>query len=136
MIKYAFNSWLNGYKRVFCYSGRERRSAFGLFIIIQFLLFIALITILQNSHNQTDTMVICKLLLLSFYIISSFFTTLAYNVRRLHDANLSGWFCLLYLGFMVLTIIVSIFLTPTNTYNRYGADPRITVSKKENLIVN
>lgn len=132
MIQYAFNSWLNGYKKMFCYSGRERRSAFGCFLIIQFILFIILGMICTRIFPQipgfndtiSDTIAV-------IYCLISFMTILPYNIRRLHDAGLSGWLCLFYLGFAAIVIIVSIFLPPTTGDNQYGPSPK----KTKNLIV-
>lgn len=141
MIKYAFNSWLNGYKKICCYYGRERRSAFGCFLLIQFIVFIIfgvvssrltqVIPGFSGQINDFIAMVFCFV---------SFLTILSYNIRRLHDANLSGWICLLYLGFATIVIIVSICIPSTVGMNKYGADPRVKIKEdnkdKVNLIVN
>lgn len=125
MIKYAFNSWINGYKKIGCYYGRERRSAFGFFLIIQFILFIILGLICSRvlreipgfSGGVEDFIVL-------IYCAISLLTILPYNIRRLHDANLSGWLCLLYFGFAGIVILVSIFLQPTKGDNKYGPSPK------------
>lgn len=52
--------------------------------------------------------------------------TLALQVRRLHDLNLSGWWLLVdllpYLGWAAM--IVLLLLPGTRGPNRFGADPR------------
>ncbi len=67
-----------------------------------------------------------------FWLVS-FLPSIALNVRRLHDRDMSGWW---YLGFFVLSIVpfvnwivsiaylVVMVLPGTTGTNRYGLDPK------------
>lgn len=52
MLKYIFISWLNGYKNIFNYQGRERRSAFGWFLLTNLLIFILLIKVYIDQDAE------------------------------------------------------------------------------------
>lgn len=118
MLVKAFNSWINGYKQIFCYSGRSTRSEFGFFLLIQFVFMIAISVIIANLFGSSANFLAILIVLLNFL------TTLSYNVRRLHDGNFTGWFCLFYLVFAPILIIASLAIPPTVGENKYGADPR------------
>lgn len=118
MLEKAINSWINGYKLIFCYSGRSTRSEFGFFLLIQFVFMIVISAIFSNLFGSAANFLAYLLVLLHIL------TTLSYNVRRLHDGNFTGWYCLLYLVFAPILIIASLAIPPTVGENKYGADPR------------
>ncbi|MWP46940.1 DUF805 domain-containing protein [Gilliamella sp. Pas-s27] len=64
------------------------------------------------------------MLCLVIFLIVSFLAMLSYNVRRLHDAGMSGWWCLAYFIAGAVLIGVSLVMTPTPGANQYGPDPR------------
>lgn len=137
MIKYIFISWINGYKNIFNYQGRERRSAFGWFLLTNLLIIILLIkTNINSGHQETEEYATIKLYFLFSYLFITFLAMIAYNVRRFHDANKSGLFCLFYLLSMPITVIVSIFLSPHFGDNIYGSDPKKPIIINKQLIVN
>lgn len=134
MLKYIFISWLNGYKNIFNYQGRERRSAFGWFLLTNLLIFILLIKVYIDQDAEQYTTI--KLCLLISYLFITFFAMIAYNVRRFHDANQSGLCCLFYLLSVPITVIVSVFLSPHYGYNIYGPDPKKPIIVNKQLIIN
>lgn len=122
MISEVFNAWLNGYKRIFCYTGRERRRSFGFFLIVQCIVFfiVAFIAAALFGSNGAITEFIATTL-----IIVSMLATLSYNVRRLHDSGQSGWWCLGWLIFAAAFIGAALVMKPTLGDNQYGPDPRV-----------
>lgn len=119
MLDKAINSWLDGYRKIFCYEGRSTRSEFGYFILFQFIALFTF-TIIGIKILPLLLVVIC----LAIFLIVNFFAILSYNVRRLHDANASGWWCLGYFFCGEIIIVVSLILTPISGVNKYGPDPR------------
>lgn len=63
---------------------------------------------------------------LGLLMLASFLPSLAVTVRRLHDANITGWAALIgivpYVGWLIL--IVLLLLAGTKGANRFGAVPR------------
>lgn len=123
MLEKAFNSWLNGYKNIFRYSGRSTRSEFGFFFIIQNIFMLIIFMILTIIGDLVDFPILISLMGV-LGIILNLLTTLAYNVRRFHDSNCTGWICIGYLICAPIIIFVALFLSPTVGENKYGADPR------------
>ncbi|AOI69177.1 DUF805 domain-containing protein [Burkholderia ubonensis] len=123
-MKTALRAWLNGYRRMLSFRGRERRRDFLCFLLGHYPLFYLLITLIKYRLSADAT-------LTSFLLfcagLASLCATLAYNVRRLHDSNRSGLLCIGYFLFAApIVILVSLWLAPRNTDNRYGLDPRRT----------
>lgn len=118
MLKKAISSWLNGYKKIFCYSGRATRSEYGFFLLLQFIFMIAACIFFASVFGSAGD-AIAYLLAILFIL-----TTLSYSVRRLHDGNFTGWYCLAYLliGPFLLGVIATI--PPKYGTNKYGDDPR------------
>lgn len=111
--------WLDGYRRIADFEGRARRYDFGIFMLVQAVIFlIAAFAVLEMSGAAGNLLLITPLL--AWLMLSS----LAYNVRRLHDTGLPGWICIFYLGFYIFTVIFSIFMRPEYGDNKYGPDPR------------
>lgn len=122
-MSYAINAWLNGYRKIFCYSGRERRRDFGFFLLIQLVIFFVAAFVVSRLFGGSGT--VAEIFAYAFVLLS-FLTTLSYNVRRLHDAGQSGWWCLGWLVFAAAFIGASLVIKPTAGDNKYGADPRVS----------
>ena len=116
-------AWLRGYSKGLRFRGRESRRDFLSFLILHYLLFyvvsIAVIGLFGASSAEVKTG-------LGLFGLVTLVITLSYNVRRLHDANSSGWLCAFYLIAMApIVILVSLLMAPpVHAGNRYGADPR------------
>ena len=63
-----------------------------------------------------------------------FLFTLSITVRRLHDTNRSGWWCLLIFIPLIGQLVLFIFmcLKGTEGENRFGKDPKAEDEKKIN----
>ncbi len=120
-MSYAINAWLNGYKKIFCYSGRERRRDFGFFLLIQLIVFFVIAFIASRLFGGSG--VVAEIVAYGFVLVS-ILTMLPYNVRRLHDAGQSGWWCLGWLVFAAAFIGAALVMKPTVGDNAYGSDPR------------
>jgi uncharacterized membrane protein YhaH (DUF805 family) len=118
------------------FSGRVGRKKFWLFILFCIVVIYGSIGI----ANVTDSVVAIGLSV--FLLFLSILPWFAMQVRRLHDANHSTWWILLYLipgiGFIVLLIVY--VQNGTKGQNKYGPDPKSDVdlesqkSKKTNSI--
>lgn len=120
-VKKAISSWLNGYKKIFCYSGRATRSEFVFFLLLQFIFMIAAGIFFASIFGSAgDTIAY----LLAILFVLTILSLLSYSVRRLHDGNFTGWYCLAYLllGAFLLGVIATI--PPKYGTNKYGDDPR------------
>ena len=119
------DAWLGGYKKMFSYTGRSRRRDYGFYMLIQLILFIAIMMlaiVVGKATGNVDHPV--TLTLVCVHMFFWFLGTLAYNVRRCHDAGASGWWCLLYLGFGAFVIGGLLVVPPSLGDNRYGPNPR------------
>ena len=80
---------------------------------------------LFNSLAMIGLSAVSEGLLGSLYALAAFLPATAVLVRRLHDINLSGWWCLLafvpYVGWAILLIIAC--LRGTSGGNDFGPDP-------------
>lgn len=125
-VSSLLNGWLDGYKKMFCYQGRARRRDFAVYMLVQLVLFFVLMFVammfgkaLGNSDHPL------AIALVGVYMLIWFLGTLAYNVRRFHDAGQSGLWCLGYFGFAAFVVGASLVLPPTVGDNKYGENPRV-----------
>jgi uncharacterized membrane protein YhaH (DUF805 family) len=102
-----------------------------MFVLFQLMLFFGLFLIAGLLGAMTSTpgqkgpvfaifMAIALIILLALFIPS-----LAVQVRRFHDQNMSGWMVLLrfipYIGGIIITVFMCI--AGTSGHNKYGPDP-------------
>lgn len=123
VLRNALAAWLRGYSKGLSFRGRESRRDFLSFLILQYLLFYGVSVAVVGWFGAGSAEV--RSGLGSFGLVT-FVITLSYNVRRLHDANSSGWLCAFYLIAMApIVILVSLLMAPpVHADNRYGVDPR------------
>ncbi|MFE3797256.1 DUF805 domain-containing protein [Nocardia tengchongensis] len=108
------------------FSGRARRSEFWWFTLFHLLIFIGMpvLNVALTASDSTGTSplgVVHGLLELALILPS-----LAVQVRRLHDAEFSGWWLLIaFIPFVgALTLFVFSVMDGTHGPNKYGSDPK------------
>lgn len=98
-----------------------------MFTLLQFLIALAIVALAFSFSNQGEDAVMSVLYGgLGIQVLVSFIPSLAVQVRRFHDQNLTGWLVLLglipYVGGLV--ILVFMCIDGTRGPNKYGADPK------------
>ena len=93
------------------FSGRAPRSEYWYFALFNFIVGCALLAISAKLNSCFSVLV--------------FLPGLAVMIRRLHDKNRSGWWCLLAFIPLIGTIILLYWFCTKGTTgdNRYGPDP-------------
>jgi uncharacterized membrane protein YhaH (DUF805 family) len=118
------------------FAGRSQRQEYWLFVLFSILLYIAAIIVLialiatlepgTGKGEAPSVAVIVGILLIGLLYLGLFIPTLAVQVRRFHDQDLSGWFVLLafvpYLGGLIMLVFMCI--DGTAGPNRFGPDPK------------
>jgi uncharacterized membrane protein YhaH (DUF805 family) len=103
------------------FQGRARRKEYWMFTLFYFLIGLALGILLKILGMQDIAKLIQVILILALFLPS-----LAVTVRRLHDTNRSGWWCLVtiipFLGSIILFIFMLLESTPGD--NKYGVNPK------------
>ncbi|WP_158693384.1 DUF805 domain-containing protein [Neorhizobium alkalisoli] len=111
------SAYLDAMRRYFTFSGRSSRSQFWIYhLTLLVLAIVGFIIDIAISGGGEPQPLVSALIVIGHYIPS-----LAIIVRRLHDANLSGWLVLLCLlpGLGVIAFIVFGCLAPTPGPNRF-----------------
>jgi len=115
-------TWLAYYfyafKKYGDFSGRARRKEFFSFVIFHFLMFFLLVFIFAIIYEGTNKKINLGFLL-ALYLFISFIPTLSVSVRRMHDAEHSGWTILIPFYSAIVT-----FMDGTDGENKYGNNPR------------
>ncbi|MEL0639484.1 DUF805 domain-containing protein [Pseudoalteromonas aliena] len=109
--------YMNALRSYADFSGRNRRKAYWMFVLINTLISIAL--------SFVDE-------LIGFYIISNIYSlallipSLSAGARRLHDTGRSGWWQLLWLVPIIGWIVLIVFLAQDSHEgeNDYGPNPK------------
>ncbi|MBR9727130.1 DUF805 domain-containing protein [Shewanella intestini] len=111
-------------KQYFDFSGRARRKEFWMFLLISTIISIILSLIDKGVGTFNDAT--------GYGIISGIYSLLvlipsiAVSVRRLHDTNHSGWWCLLVLiPLLGLFILAIVFCFDSKEDNEYGPNPKL-----------
>ncbi len=107
------------------FSGRASRSEFWWWYLCILIINI-IVSIIINAASGSNGMNTGLAIVLWIISLILFLATLAVAVRRLHDTNRSGWWCLLYLLCCIGPIILIIFWAmPSTGPNAHGeAAPR------------
>ena len=132
-------------KRYAEFSGRSRRMEYWMFALFTIIIYVVLGALMlaggfdfQAITNETmpeepGAVFWLGAGLLGLFVLGIVVPSIAVNVRRLHDRDMSGWW---YLGFIVLSNIpllgilvvigylVLMFLPGTSGPNRFGEDPK------------
>lgn len=108
------------------FSGRARRSEFWWFTLF-FLLIIVGIPVLNAALTAPDRTGTSPLAVVhGLVVLALLIPSLAVRVRRLHDAEFSGWWILIaFIPFVgALTLFVLSVIDGTHGPNKYGSDPK------------
>jgi uncharacterized membrane protein YhaH (DUF805 family) len=126
------NEYLNVMRNNYAnFSGRARRREFWMFSLINGLILIALELLMfaSGGFSQGDSapspLFYIVLVLIIVYALAIMVPTLAVGVRRLHDADLSGWYMLLNLvpALSLIGIVLHCLDSKPGT-NKWGANPK------------
>jgi len=115
-------------KRYADFSGRSRRLEYWMFSLFTLLLLIGFygLAVATGSVAEDDVPTGPALAIFAILSLGLIIPSLAVQVRRLHDQNLSGWWTLLnlipYLGSLIL--LVPMLRGGTKGPNRFGPDPK------------
>jgi uncharacterized membrane protein YhaH (DUF805 family) len=115
------------YQRYFEFSGRSRRMEYWMFTLLQFLVAMVIVAIAFAFSSQGEDTVMTVLLIgVGLLVLVSFIPSLAVQVRRFHDQDLTGWLVLLgfipYVGGLI--ILVFMCIDGKRGPNKYGPDPK------------
>lgn len=123
-------------KRYADFSGRSRRKEYWMFILFQILLLIIPAGLLISGMpggDMTGEMSTTGMIgagLIGLILLALLVPSIAVSVRRFHDQDKSGWFYLLnfipYIGGLIVFIFM--LLEGTRGPNRFGADPKESVT--------
>ena len=109
------------------FGGRARRSEYWCFTILHWL---AILLAMVVSYLAMLASPALGVILYSIVFLGTLLPHLAISIRRLHDVNRTGWWYLV--GFVPLLgaiVLLVLFCTDgTRGPNRFGADPKATVS--------
>jgi uncharacterized membrane protein YhaH (DUF805 family) len=104
------NYYLKVLKEYANFEGRARRSEFWFFVLINFVVYILV--------GMLGIMIRMPYLGLIYYV-GTFVPYLSVLIRRMHDCDKSGWYCLIPLYNLIL-----LFSEGTRGENDYGLDPK------------
>jgi len=109
--------YMNALRSYADFSGRNRRKAFWMFMLINFI-FSLLTGVIDGI---TDTMFVS-----SIYSLALFIPGLSIGARRLHDTGRSGWWQLLWLVPVIGWIVLIVFLAQDSHEgeNDFGPNPK------------
>lgn len=105
------------------FSGRARRMEYWMFVLVNFLIGVALGLIegLLGIAPDTDESVLGLI-----YSLAVAIPTLAVGVRRLHDTGRSGWWLLIAFVPLIGALVLLVFfaIEGDSGTNEYGPDPK------------
>jgi uncharacterized membrane protein YhaH (DUF805 family) len=104
-------------KKYAVFSGRARRKEFWMFVLINFIVAVAL--------GVVD-MMLGTVFLGFIYALATIIPSLAVGARRLHDIGRTGWWQLIGLVPLIgLIVLIVFFVTDSNPGdNQYGPNPK------------
>jgi len=108
------NYFLGVLKKYAVFNGRASMAEYWYFVLF-YIIFGVLLSILDGILGISST---DKSTLVSIYQLVLFLPSLAVAIRRIHDVNKSGWFILIPIYNLILTLT-----TGTKGANKYGPDP-------------
>ncbi|MCW7541731.1 DUF805 domain-containing protein [Aquabacterium sp. A7-Y] len=111
------NWYLEVVRKYATFSGRARRKEYWMFLLFNIIISV----VLSVLDAMLGTMFIGIV-----YSLAMLIPSIAVSVRRLHDINRSGWWCLIALVPFVGAIVLLVFAVMEGNagQNEYGADPK------------
>lgn len=120
------------FKKYADFSGRAPRAEYWWFTLLLFIAFtvfafvvFATIGVGVDSEADSSPFGALAIVVLVIFFLGIFVPSLAVQVRRMHDQDMSGWwillFCIPYVG--ALIALVFMLIPGTTGPNRFGADP-------------
>ena len=103
-------------KKYAVFEGRASRQEYWMFTLFHFIISFAIgfITGMLSAITKTD-----QSILSSIYTLATIVPIFAVNIRRMHDTDRNGWWCIV----PILGLVYSIEAGQTGP-NKYGSDPR------------
>lgn len=122
--------YLQCWRKYAQFGGRARRSEYGWFTLINFVIIVFFEIIYspyKNANNENIPLGISLLSIIALvYLLAVLIPHLAVGARRLHDTNKSAWWLLLAfvpLANLALALLL-LFEDGTPGDNRFGPDPK------------
>ena len=127
------NWYLQAIKKYIVFEGRARRAEFWWFMLINSIISSIIQMFDYRIIRETELAQIQIGVIGMIYGFFIFLPQLAVTVRRLHDINKSGWFCLLFFVPCVgpIILLIMMILKGTDGANAFGEDPLAVESASE-----
>lgn len=104
-------------KKYAVFSGRARRQEYWMFFLFYFIIMIVL-SVVEGIVGSAG-------ILGMIYGLAVLCPSVAVAIRRLHDTDRSGWWCLIGLIPLIgIVLLVFMVLEGTSGENQYGPDPK------------
>lgn len=118
------NWYLQVLKKYAVFNGRARRREYWLFALFNLIISIVLAVI--DSVTGSLSPEAGMGLLGAIYMLGVFIPSLAVTVRRLHDAEHSGWWLLIAMVPLIGVIVLLVFMVQESKpgQNQYGLNPK------------
>lgn len=114
---------VSGFKRYIDFNGRSSRSEYWWWYLFTIIVAVVLSSV-ASMGGYGAGMNSPALLPLRLFQLAVFLPSLALGIRRLHDTNRSGWWCLIALTIVGIIVLIVWYCTRgTVGENRFGADP-------------
>jgi uncharacterized membrane protein YhaH (DUF805 family) len=112
-------------KRYAVFSGRASRAEYWMFTLVNFMVMIG-VAFIEAALRDLLGLDTDSSLVFYVYVLGVLLPTLGVSVRRLHDADRSGWWMLLGLGPVLgaLALVVFFVMDGTPGPNRFGPEPK------------
>lgn len=108
------NWWLKCLKQYFDFKGRARRKEYWMFALISYIIYYSVLIICVKSELYESAVEWVLIFFLTMTIPS-----ISVAVRRMHDVGKSGWFALIPIYNLILTVTEG-----ERMENKYGPDPK------------
>ncbi|MDD2785823.1 MAG: DUF805 domain-containing protein [Patescibacteria group bacterium] len=110
------NDYISALKKYAEFKGRSSRKEYWMFFLFNLIALIILIVIdIMTGLTTQDG----RGILSSIYQLAVLIPSIALGIRRMHDVNKSGWFLIIPIYSLVLTLTGG-----TKGENQYGPDPK------------
>ncbi len=108
-MNYFISAWQNGFN----FEGRARRAEYWMFVLFSLIVIYGLTGLSLAVNNAIPAMIA------TLYSFAALIPNIAVAIRRMHDNDKSGWYCLIPFYNLILTVSEG-----TKGENQYGPDPK------------